>query len=358
MGEAFIVGRGDSSSSGTPKLVTNIFTTNGVFVVPNARNQQFTVRIFGGGGGGGCATNNFNMIAGGGGGFMNNAVLTLQEGKAISVQIGTGGKGANVIVNENTYPTSYTGNNGSGGGTTSFGTYLSALGGFGGNSYMIAIGGSGGSGGGCSGRKAGDGYQFGGGGGWGLGGKWGGGGGLNQTAYFASDNPNRAKGGCLYNNINAFISNTGSESSIINAVSGYSANGGRGGDRAYDAQNGTNTIGMNLDYTGKGLAGNNNGNSKACGGGGYGGCGGIIGGGGGGYGANGGDDIGGGGGYGGRGGSHYGGGGAYGAGGDGYAGSGGPLPSDGSYGGGGGGGYANNKAGNGGNGICIIQYYT
>lgn len=181
MGEAFIVGRGGSTNGGSSnnyKLVTNIFTTNGVFVVPNARNQQFTVRIFGGGGGGGCATSNSNMIAGGGGGFMNNAVLTLEEGKTISVQIGLGGKGANVIADENSYPVTYKGNNGSGGGTTSFGTYLSALGGFGGNSYMIGIGGSGGSGGGCLGRKAGDGYQFGGGGGYGgRGGSYHGGGG-------------------------------------------------------------------------------------------------------------------------------------------------------------------------------------
>ena len=49
------------------KLVTNIFTTNGVFVVPNARNQQFTVRIFGGVGGGGFSDKYANDKAGNGG---------------------------------------------------------------------------------------------------------------------------------------------------------------------------------------------------------------------------------------------------------------------------------------------------
>ena len=356
MGEAFIVGRGgDSSSSGTPKLVTNIFTTNGVFVVPNARNQQFTVRIFGGGGGGGYSSVASN-VSGGGGGFMNNAILTLQEGKAISVQIGSGGKGA-IPSNPNS-TTGATSNNGTKGGTTSFGTYLSAIGGLGGNSNWVGTGGDGGSGGGTSSnRGGGNGYQFGGGGGTGTycqcGGKWGGGGGSSGTVYdYTSYYNDTLRGGCLYNSVDEFLNNR------MNKVTGYSGLAGNGGDKnKKTAQNGTNTIGMNLDYTGKGLAGNDSGNSYGCGGGGYGGCGGIYSGGGGGYGANGGNYCGGGGGYGGRGGDYCGGGGGYGAGGDGYSSS---LssPSDGTYGGGGGGGANSTNGGNGGDGICIIQYYA
>ena len=352
MGEALLIkagGAGTSGNSSPGNLVTNIFTTNGVFVVPKAKDQQFSVRIFGGGGGGAVLDSHYangkvlySSCAGGGGGYMNNDILILNEGETIQVSIGAGGRGSYISVN-----TIKNESEGKVGGTTSFGTYLSALGGDGAKAYKNnANGGNGGSGGGgdrCGGR----GYQFGGGGGYqgytynsifpsGSGGKWGGGGG--------HDIGDPTQGGCLYEN-----------SQNRSEVTGFSRLGGNGGNNSRDAQNGTNTIGNNEipnSLQGSGLAGINASSSKSvsCGGGGYGGCGGYSSGGGGGYGANGGNGGGGGGGYGGKGGDGFGGGGGYG--------DGGSVGGDGGYGAGGGGSSQYRSAGNGGNGICIIQYYA
>ena len=355
MGEALITRPGGASgggSSGSGNLVTNIFTTNGVFIVPKAKDQQFSVRIFGGGGGGASLNSQYSngkvlyySCAGGGGGYMNNDILTLTEGETIQVSIGAGGKGESMFANTTVYNNAV----GKTGGTTSFGTYLSALGGDGARAlHNKANGGNGGSGGGgddCGGI----GFQFGGGGGnYGYanratGGKWGGGGGYG---YGSTTQP----GGCLYEN-----------SQNIREITGYSGLAGNGGNNSKDAQNGTNTIGNNQipnSLQGTGTAGfnigNNNGTAiyiyKSCGGGGYGGCGGKSGGGGGGYGGNGGNTCGGGGGYGGKGGDGFGGGGGYG--------DGGSNGGDGSFGAGGGGNSFSHIAGNGGDGICIIQYYA
>ena len=350
------------------RLVTNIFTTSGVFVVPNARNQQFTVRIFGGGGGGFVSSPTASNYCGGGGGFMNNATLTLQEGKAISVQIGIGGQGG--YLKENTSSSDPDRIMPTIGGTTSFGTYLSALGGGIAHGSYNSIGGCGGAGGGSS-MYGGLANQFGGGGGsrsGGCGGNYGGGGGCSNNGYFGigglNINSNYIESGDYWYDqyyINNYISS--------NYVISKSVDCGNGGDRSRNAINGLNTINNSyVEYTGRGLAGSNGGNNNyCCGGGGIGGCGGNeLCGGGGGYGANGGKYYGGGGGYGGHGGNYHGGGGAYGYGGDGGEYGGGPdgnapsKASDGLYGGGGGGfsgKYANDRAGNGGNGICIIQYY-
>ena len=171
MGEALITRPGGASgggSSGSGNLVTNIFTMNDVFVVPKAKDQQFSVRIFGGGGGWAALNSQYSngkvlysSCAGGGGGYMNNAILTLNEGETIQVSIGAGGKGKLMYSNS----TTYTSAKGEIGGTTSFGIYLSALGGDGGGAlHNKANGGNGGSGGGGV-ESGGIGFQFGGGGG-------------------------------------------------------------------------------------------------------------------------------------------------------------------------------------------------
>ena len=327
MGEAIITSRTGTIGSNTinsNELKTEIFKQSDAFIVPKARNQQFSVRIFGGGGGGG-GSGYRGHLAGGGGGWMNNAILTINQGETIPITIGKGGAGG-TIVNTNTMDHTYSGAAGNTGGTTSFGTYLSALGGNGvkldGNSPYVTPG-SGGSGGGSTIGYGATGYQFGGGGGTsggGGGGTWGGGGGSNTNG--------KAGGGGEY--------------------------GGNGGDGKTDAENGTNTIGnteVPESLQGPGLAGIVGSASKKCGGGGYGGCGGTNQGGGGGYGANGGSRYGGGGGYGGKGGDNGGGGGAYGPGGSRDS------VIDGTFGGGGGGYCDKGRTGNGGDGICIIQYY-
>lgn len=289
----------------TFKLVSKTFTSNTNWVVPN-HNGYISVRIFGGGGGGGGGEQmRDGHNSGGGGGWMNNADLTIANGSSVSITIGKGGK------HEQS------------GGTSSFGTWLSANGGtYGG--FWAGNGGSGGGGAQGGAGGGGRGFQFGGGG---EGGTFRGGG----------------QGGAW---------------------------GGNGGDAEQNGNNGTNTMGMSSVPTNDrgpaigGRRGNNTYNAveqwNFPGGGG----------GGGGYGANGGNGGngvsyasshfisgagGGGGGWGklGRGGDgtnmHGGGGGAYGPGGNGGGGNG-------SYGGGGGGGSIFGSYG--GNGICIVQYYA
>ena len=114
MSEAVIAKRySKSSSSGGPgtepsHLVTEVIVENTNWTVPSGINgNKVSVRLFGGGGGGGNGSHN----GGGGGGWMNNADIVVEEGQVISIRIGKGGR----------YSHS--------GGTTSFGTYLSASGG-------------------------------------------------------------------------------------------------------------------------------------------------------------------------------------------------------------------------------------
>lgn len=349
MSEAIIArgGRkGGGSGSDFHGLMTEVYTSSTMWLVPsNAVNNEFSVRIFGGGGGG-------SPGGGGGGGWMNNDTLTLEPGTLIFINIGSGGES----VEDSSYDGSQRQFWATSGGITSFGTYLSASGGsaptvpnndYKNQSWLNATGGSGGSGGGGW-LHGGRGYQFGGGGGsigkisdvqgsGGHGGPWGGGGGGNTIG----------QGGTY---------------------------GGNGGNITVAAENGTNTIGwtnvgqeLNGSYiTGFGWNCPTIYSRGACGGGGFGGCGGSGassttyhgGGGGGGYGADGGNGYhcsGGGGGYG-KGGY----GGDYGisllfyaAGGGGSYGRGGSLGKEGPLFGGGG------SAGqDGADGICIIQYYV
>ena len=319
MGEALIIRSGGGYSNGGYIPKTEIITNNYSFKVPNAKGQQFAVRIFGGGGAMG------RNGGGGGGGNMNYAVLKLNENELIDIVIGNA---------------SNKWSNNPNGGTTSFGTYLSATGGECGNRFS---GGNGGTGGGSTvgtiysvthvnGTGVNGGHGF-----------YGGGGGF---AGYAQNSNNYT-----YSNINDSYSFGNDPEKTPHGGNGgtYGGGGGgpifgvsvggwgHGGNNTIEATDGLNTIGKELDFEGSGFHGtcnmysvintfgNNNGyynmDSKYshniyAGGGGYGGNGGnsskyskldICGGGGGGFGAKGGDGGiaggGGGGGWGGKGGS-------------------------------------------------------
>ena len=386
MGEAIITARiGDSVVKAKEKLVTEIFTSNTVWEVPEScdPSKGISVRIFGGGAGGFGDATRYQDAGGGGSGWMNNGILSnLNKGDKIGIVIGAGG------------------NSGRAGATTYFGKYFSANGG---------SGTSGGAGGGGCGRNTngGRGYQFGGGGGGseygygGDGGYWGGGGGSitamhsgNGGYYGGGGGGSSGNGGYYGGGGGYYMSNIGyggcireddwnSQSKVI----GYSGLAGNGGRRESNGNDGTDTSTWtnvfndgNGYFRGKGLKGYGKTTSvgaRGGGGGGFGGNGGKgHGGGGGGYGSNGGNYYGGGGGFGGDGGDGIngdfnkggGGGGGYGKaakGGNNGGGGGGYYCPGGDF-GGGGGGYGEARYGAGGNslkdepgkdGVCIIQYY-
>ncbi len=118
MGEAILVKAGGLGSGVSDpddqniiswELKTELITNSQQFIVPKAKDQQFSVRIFGGGGGG--SNQLYWMIFPGGSGNMNFAQLKLNKSDIVPVIIGAAGR------------------NNEAGGTTSFGTYLSATGG-------------------------------------------------------------------------------------------------------------------------------------------------------------------------------------------------------------------------------------
>lgn len=231
MGEAIITraGGGSGSSSSQKTLKTEIITNNTQWVVPKAINNEFDVRIFGGGGSGGlgCKYSHSGDIVywahGGGGGWMNNAILTLNEGELVSIIIGAGGKGATGA----SYNNPVLGNSG---GSSSFGRYLSANGGTGAHTTMGTVPGDGGSGGGAISfdyewPNGGIGYQFGNGGGVGEGY---GSNGKNGTNTLGLNNiPDYAKG--------SGSGGIGSSGRGNGGDGGFGANGGNGG---YDAGGG------------------------------------------------------------------------------------------------------------------------
>ena len=154
MSEAIITRRSGAGSKMKTVLNTLTFTNSNNWKVPSTlANNTVSVRIFGAGGSGYIRY----QSTGGGGGWMNNGDVTVTPGQTIPITIGVGqASGA--------------------GGSSSFGTYLSANGGY------IGYGGSGGgSNDSTDDISSIDGYQFGGGGGssrdGGNGGMWGGGGG-------------------------------------------------------------------------------------------------------------------------------------------------------------------------------------
>ena len=254
MGEAILVKAGGAGSwnngggsCGQYVPMTEIIQENTTFTMPKTQGQEIAVRIFGGGGGN-----------------MNNAILNIPAGTRISVIIGDAGISAN-------------------GGTTSFGTYLSATGGERGNG---CDGGNGGTGGGAS--MSSYGYPA-----YAGSGTYGGGGGgaAGSSSYLNGGNGGNYGGG---------------GGGILSRFNRGISLGGWGNS----ANNGFNSIGMGLEFEGAGIRGNSYEkyhrliNNGFCGGGG-------------GYGGNGGNgyaynDVGdyrygcgGGGGYGGNGGNGY-----------------------------------------------------
>ena len=110
----------DQSVRVDTQVITKIFTESQTWKNPHDAYIDATVRCFGGGGGCGSAG------GGGGGGYMAEKVIRLDPYEEVNITIGTGGQ-----YNVN-------------GGTTSFGTHLSANGGGAGST----CGGTGGTGGG------------------------------------------------------------------------------------------------------------------------------------------------------------------------------------------------------------------
>lgn len=366
MSEVMITRRGGGDGSAGRNKVLRTFQTqtNMLVTVPaTAINNEFSVRIFGAGGGG-------LSWGGGGGGWMNNDVLTLIQNDQISVNIGQGGKSK-------------------AGGSTSFGTYLSASGG---STPSQSYGGNGGSGGYCISQSwatyGGIGYQFGGGSGWnfgGNGGVWGGGGspsggwaqrGANGGTYGGGGgggpSKNKSTVGGVGGNGGIYGGGGGGGNYANYGIGGeYGGNGGGYSGSYHTAENSINTLSnTNIpDYLrGSGIAGSG-GVGSSGGGGGYGGNGGSSnngwmwhGGGGGGYGSNG-HSAGGGGGYGGDAGGT--GGGGYGSGAISSNGGGGGYYCPGNGGGGGGafntsvacGGDWNSDGSSGSPGICIVEWY-
>ena len=354
MSEAIISRRGKSSSGLGGNMVTEIVSSNKLWIVPN-HIGNVSVLLFGGGGGGYYSNDpigfSWYVMSGGGGGWMNNESFNIPTGSVINITIGEGGI------------------NGSSGGTTSFGPYISASGGSGGG---MSSGGSGSSGGGIQSYNytsdyitGGHGVLFGGGGAYlripvlypdssrfnvigGSGGIWGGGGGGYADIERGGSYSRGGAGGTYGGGGGVFVRTLTVENRNAQFGRGgtYGGNGGCEVNRIIQnsAQPGTNT--MNIESVPENCRGW--GHNGRLGGGGYGGNGGTYGGGG--YGGNGG--IGGGG---------------YGKGADSDSGGGGYF-SKGWFGGGygdgannsvsagfGGGGFGNNVPG--GKGICIIQYY-
>lgn len=127
-------------------LTSETFTSIGAntFNVPS--NVSFVWLTLTGGGGGGAAGNGSDNTGGGGGGgghYVHNLPLQVTPGEAISVTIGDGGAGG-----------ASDGDNGSDGNASSFGGYITCLGGEGGksaDSWQPAFGGRGGTTGGMGG---------------------------------------------------------------------------------------------------------------------------------------------------------------------------------------------------------------
>jgi hypothetical protein len=93
------------------------FAASGVFTVPNGVTQ-IEVEVWGGGAGSYASVPGMPSGGGSGGGYARKRITSLTPGQSISVTIGAGGNGG----------TAYGAAAGSGG-TTSFGTYVSATGG-------------------------------------------------------------------------------------------------------------------------------------------------------------------------------------------------------------------------------------
>lgn len=115
----------------TAQSQMQVFVSNGTFVVPEGVTRLTVSMCGGGGGGGGARTSSTNHGAGGGGGagFHLRANVNVTPGESIPVVIGAAGAGG------------LTQSYGSAGGTSTFGTYLTATGGGGGQWDTAALNG-------------------------------------------------------------------------------------------------------------------------------------------------------------------------------------------------------------------------
>ena len=118
------------------KLERAIFRASGTFTAPKTGSYKVTVT-----GGGGAGGNRGGGIgAGGGAGGTSIRFVQLNKDEQVPVTIGTGGS----------YP-STSNSNGGNGQTSSFGTYLSATGGWGGEGWSVSLNHGGGGGNGSNG---------------------------------------------------------------------------------------------------------------------------------------------------------------------------------------------------------------
>lgn len=128
-----------------------IITSSKDWTAPEARDQSFEVTVWGAGGSGSMDANYFSQTggAGGGSGEMKTGTFIINKESRIRVEIGKGGEG---IKDPSSLLVDYIGHMvGQSGGTTSFGNYIAANGGLGGN---IDKGGAGGYDGGNTGMTA------------------------------------------------------------------------------------------------------------------------------------------------------------------------------------------------------------
>lgn len=123
-------------TSGIPKM--QVFTTSGVFTVPDGANR-IMVKAWGGGGGGGASSGNYSGGGGGGGGFGED-IFTVTPGTPYTVTVGAGGLAGQA-----------SGTAAQNGEPSSFGALLFASGGIGARNASQGTGpGSGGTGGSSS----------------------------------------------------------------------------------------------------------------------------------------------------------------------------------------------------------------
>lgn len=111
----------------------DIITSTQDWTAPEARNQEFEVSVWGAGGSGSMDANYFTLVggAGGGAGEMKTETFIINQHERVHVEIGKGGIG---ISEPSDLLIDYIGHmTGKSGGTTSFGNYICANGGLGGN---------------------------------------------------------------------------------------------------------------------------------------------------------------------------------------------------------------------------------
>lgn len=108
----------------------DVITSDDSWTAPEAKDQSFEVKVWGGGGAGSCSSfDNPIQGAGGGSGYMNTGSFTINAGQTVDVRIGKGGVGCSGV----TATAFSSATIGESGGTTTFGNYIYASGGLGGN---------------------------------------------------------------------------------------------------------------------------------------------------------------------------------------------------------------------------------